>query len=125
MIALCTSFIRRQTFGCPHAQEFCNLAKLLQPNQRQQLFVKLISLGMFAVLTRILQHCDTEAKLRATDILMAVIGHDPAPLRSFLLQQSGNALLGAMVRELVHGGDTGMPEQVNERSKNHMFVIFD
>jgi hypothetical protein len=45
------------------------------------------------VLTRILQCSSPPVKLRATDILLSALAHDPGPLRAFLATQQGTALL--------------------------------
>lgn len=98
-------------------QEFCGLAKHLQPAHRQLLFNKLVTLGMFEVATKILQHSSPEVKLRATDILMSAMQHDPTPLRHFLYSQKDHELFALLIDEFVQGSTGGLAEQVAELLK--------
>ncbi|WIA20078.1 hypothetical protein OEZ85_005938 [Tetradesmus obliquus] len=98
-------------------QEFCSLAKHLQLLQRQNLWNKMTQLGMFEVITRILQSSSAPVKLRATDILLSALAHDPSPLRSFLAAQPGHSLLDCLVKEFVGSEQSGLPEQIAELLK--------
>lgn len=103
----------------PHlAQELCSLSKHLQLTQRQALWSKMQQLGLFDVLTKVIASGSPCVKLRATDILLSTLGHDPLPLRSFLTRQPGNELLGLLVREMLSApDDSGLPEQIAELLK--------
>jgi hypothetical protein len=69
------------------------------------------------VITRILQ-CSTPAvKLRATDILLSALAHDPMPLRNFLASPNGRQLLSSLVVEFVSSDESGLPEQIAELLK--------
>ncbi|KAG2493475.1 hypothetical protein HYH03_008292 [Edaphochlamys debaryana] len=98
-------------------QEFCSLARHLQQQQRAGLFNRLIQLGLFEVVTRIMLHSSDEVKLKATDILMSSMQHDVLALREFLYKQPEHTLFGLLVRELTDGRDTGLAEQVCESIK--------
>eukprot|EP00877_Chromochloris_zofingiensis_P013810 jgi/Chrzof1/8683/Cz03g20120.t1 len=102
-------------------QELCGLAKHLQPESRRSLFSKLIQLGMFEIITKILQHSTTDVKLRATDILLSAMAHDPLPLRTFLTQQPDNELLGTLIKDFIAGDENGLAEQIAELFK----ALFD
>ena len=61
-----------------------------------------------------------EAKLRATDVLLSSLAHDPLPLRQFFTSEkpggaggSGSGLMGLLVRGLVAGSNDGLPEQIS------------
>lgn len=97
-------------------QEFCGLARHLQQQPRNELFGKLVQLGVFDVVTRIMASSSDEVKLKATDILMSTMQHDVAALRTFLYQPT-NTLFSLLVSELTDGADTGLGEQVCELLK--------
>ncbi|KAG2450841.1 hypothetical protein HYH02_004675 [Chlamydomonas schloesseri] len=98
-------------------QEFCSLARHLQQQQRASLFNRLVQLGLFEVVTRIIEHSVDDVKLKATDILMSSMQHDVTALREFLYKQAGHTLFGLLVRELTDSTDAGLAEQVCEALK--------
>jgi protein phosphatase-4 regulatory subunit 3 len=99
-------------------QELCSLSKHLQLTQRQALWSKMQQLGLFEVLTKVIASGAPAVKLRATDILLSTLGHDPVPLRNFLTGQPGHELLGLLVREMLSApDDSGLPEQIAELLK--------
>jgi hypothetical protein len=99
-------------------QELCSLSKHLQLTQRQALWSKMQQLGLFEVLTKVIATGAAAVKLRATDILLSTLGHDPVPLRNFLTAQPGHELLGLLVREMLGApDDSGLPEQIGELLK--------
>lgn len=100
-------------------QELCGLTKHLQATQRNSLLLRLVGLGLFEVITTIMQaHGSPEVKLRATDILLADVQHDPSQLRGYLLQEGqGNALFTCLIQALLHPSDSGLQEQVLEMMK--------
>lgn len=99
-------------------QEFCNLARHLQPDHRNQLFSKLVQLGLFEQVTHIMTVGSDAVKLKATDILLSVMQHDTPALRNFLQKQPEHKLFGLLVRELGEGsGESGLAEQVSELLK--------
>lgn len=98
-------------------QEFCSLARHLQQNARSQLFQKLVQLGLFDVVTRIMKHSSDTVKLKATDILVSVMQHDTTALRNFLRKQPEHMLFSLLVREFLTGGEGGLPEQIGELLK--------
>ena len=70
----------------PGSQELCALSKHLQVPAREGVMSKLQGMGLFEVLSSVMQHGEPELKLRATDILMSVVDQDAAPLRAFIVQ---------------------------------------
>lgn len=56
-------------------------------------------------------------KLRATDILLSALAHDPMPLRNFLASSNGRQLLNSLVVEFVSSDESGLPEQIAELLK--------
>lgn len=103
---------------CPQMQELCSLSKHLQLTQRQALWSKMQQLGLFEVLTKVIASGAPAVKLRATDILLSTLGHDPLPLRNFLTRQPGHELFGLLVKEMLGAqDDSGLPEQIAELLK--------
>ncbi|PSC74221.1 Serine threonine-phosphatase 4 regulatory subunit 3 isoform B [Micractinium conductrix] len=100
-------------------QELCGLTKHLQAQQRNSLLLRLVGLGLFQVITTIMQQPGSaEVKLRATDILLADVQHDPAQLRSYLLSPGeGAVLFSLLIRALLDSSDSGLQEQVLEMLK--------
>lgn len=99
-------------------QELASLAKHLQASQRANLFEKLVALGLFDAMGRVLDYGDNAAaQLRAADIVLVSAIHDPGPLRRYLLSpEKGSQLFGRLVAALLSSDTkrTGMPEQVLE-----------
>ena len=112
-------------------QELTSLARHLQAAQRNALLARLAHLGMFEVVTEVLQSGDNEARQRAMDVLLAVVAHDPAPLRGFLQDDSdiggggglvpsqaqharGAALFRQLVASIMEQSAGGLQEQALE-----------
>jgi len=72
---------------------------------------------LLQVITRILQSSSAFVKLRATDVLLSALAHDPLPLRSFLAGQAGHQLLDCLVTEFISSEQSGLPEQIAELLK--------
>ena len=49
-------------------------------------------------LTGVLVHGGKEMQLKATDVLICVVQHEPAPVREFLLRQQDSTLFKSIVR---------------------------
>ena len=96
-------------------QEICDHAKHLQLQQRHQLFVSLIKLGLFDVTCSILQDEDDSIRLKGMDVMMSTLQHDPSSLRSFLMQQENkenSTLLKTMIDTLMLESESGLQEQM-------------
>jgi hypothetical protein len=72
---------------------------------------------LLQVITRILQSSSAFVKLRATDVLLSALAHDPLPLRSFLASQAGHQLLECLVTEFISSEQSGLAEQIAELLK--------
>jgi protein phosphatase 4 regulatory subunit 3 len=96
-----------------YLQELVGLARHVQASQRNALLAKLVDLGLFPVLASVLKAGDTAAKLRAADVLLASVAHDPAPLRAYL-QGEGTELFSAMVDAIHDSNTAGLQEQCLE-----------
>ncbi|KAI3423413.1 hypothetical protein D9Q98_010630 [Chlorella vulgaris] len=98
-------------------QELCGLTKHLQAQQRNSLLLRLVGLGLFEVMSAIMQRGGPEVKLKATDILLSDVQHDPSQLRAFLLTEQGNELFALLIKALLDSSDSGVQEQVLEMLK--------
>ncbi|XP_068659853.1 uncharacterized protein [Aristolochia californica] len=82
-------------------QEFCSLSKSLQLVQQLRLFRDLVSEGIFDIITDVLQSPDKRLVLTGTDILLLFLNQDPNLLRTYIIQQEGNTLLGLLVKGML------------------------
>ncbi|XP_068662034.1 uncharacterized protein [Aristolochia californica] len=82
-------------------QEFCSLSKSLQLVQQLRLFRDLVSEGIFDIITDVLQSPDKRLVLTGTDILLLFLNQDPNLLRTYVIQQEGNTLLGLLVKGML------------------------
>ena len=56
------------------------------------------SVCLMQVLTRVLKHGTTALQLRATDVMLSAMQHDPAPLRAFMRSQKDHELFHLLVK---------------------------
>ncbi|XP_058076117.1 uncharacterized protein LOC131224775 isoform X2 [Magnolia sinica] len=82
-------------------QEFCSLSKSLQLVQQLRLFRDLVNEGIFDIITDVLQSPDKRLVLTGTDILILFLNQDPNLLRTYVIQQEGNVLLGLLVKGMI------------------------
>ncbi|KAJ3669640.1 hypothetical protein LUZ60_011590 [Juncus effusus] len=81
--------------------EFCTLSKSLQIVQQLRLFRDLANEGVFEIMADVLQSQDKKIVSAGTDILILFLNQDPNLLRSFIIQQEGNTLLGLLVKGML------------------------
>lgn len=95
-------------------QELAAQAKHLQPGNRQQLLTRLMSLGLFEVISKVMVGQDESLQYKATDILLSSVHHDPSALRGYMLDASGQQLFGQLIQLLVTSREAGLQEQILE-----------
>ncbi|XP_072955005.1 uncharacterized protein [Typha angustifolia] len=81
--------------------EFCSLSKSLQLVQQLRLFRDLANEGIFDIVADVLQSQDKKLVSVGTDILILFLNQDPNLLRSYIVLQEGNSLLGLLVKGMV------------------------
>ncbi|RWW09529.1 hypothetical protein GW17_00026982, partial [Ensete ventricosum] len=81
--------------------EFCNLSKSLQPVQQLRLFRDLVAEGIFDIVTDALQSQDRKLVSAGTDILILFLNLDPSLLRTYVIQQEANSLLGLLIEGMI------------------------
>ncbi|KAJ4969136.1 hypothetical protein NE237_015837 [Protea cynaroides] len=81
--------------------EFCSLSRSLPLVQQLRLFRDLMNEGIFDIITDALQSQDKRLVLTGTDILILFLNQDPNLLRSYVIRQEGNPLLGLLVKGMI------------------------
>ncbi|XP_062198148.1 uncharacterized protein LOC133900883 isoform X2 [Phragmites australis] len=81
--------------------EFCTLSKSLPLVQQLRLFRDLSGEGVLEIISDVLQSQDRKIVSAGTDILILFLNQDPNLLRSYIVQQEGNSLLGHLVKGMV------------------------
>uniref|UniRef100_A0A0E0MVS8 Serine/threonine-protein phosphatase 4 regulatory subunit 3-like central domain-containing protein n=1 Tax=Oryza rufipogon TaxID=4529 RepID=A0A0E0MVS8_ORYRU len=76
--------------------EFCTLSKSLPLVQQLRLFRDLSGEGVFDIISDVLQSQDRKIVSAGTDVLILFLNQDPNLLRSYIVQQEGNSLLGLL-----------------------------
>lgn len=95
-------------------QELCLQMKHLQPSLRADLLAQMAKLGLYEVMTDVIQKGSPQVQLRAMDVLLSALQHNPPQLRAFMLQQRDHTLFTSLITALKHGADGGLQEQVVE-----------
>ncbi|MBA0780407.1 hypothetical protein Gotri_004507 [Gossypium trilobum] len=81
--------------------EFCSLSKSLQMGQQLPIFRDLMNEGIVDIITDALQSEDKKIVLMGTDILILFLNQDPNLLRSYVVRQEENLLLGLLVKGMI------------------------
>lgn len=101
-------------------RQCCAVAKNLQGPGRAQLYQSFISNGLFSVVTFALQHYDPAVRVAGTDVLVAMIDHDPTMMRSHIyktLNEKAQPLTDTLIELLLAEGDLGVKAQVADAIK--------
>ncbi|KAI9794139.1 MAG: Platinum sensitivity protein [Piccolia ochrophora] len=101
-------------------QQCCAIAKNLQAPARSQLYTNFIQNGLFQVINYALRHRDASVRIAGTDVLVAMIDHDPAMMRAFIFKQINDkvtpltdTLIGLLLVEV----DLGVKAQIADAIK--------
>ncbi|KAI5007565.1 serine/threonine-protein phosphatase 4 regulatory subunit 3B isoform X2 [Hordeum vulgare subsp. vulgare] len=101
--------------------EFCTLSKSLPLVQQLRLFRDLSGEGVFEIVSDVLQSEDRKIVSAGTDIVILFLNQDPNLLRSYIVQQEGNALLGLLVKGMV----TDFGEQMHCQFLEILRILMD
>ncbi|XP_042517285.1 serine/threonine-protein phosphatase 4 regulatory subunit 3-like isoform X1 [Macadamia integrifolia] len=93
--------IRHSSLQVFFLHEFCSLSRSLQLVQQLRLFRDLMNEGIFDIITDALRSPDKRLVLTGTDILILFLNQDPNLLRSYVIRQEGNPLLGLLVKGMI------------------------
>ncbi|KAG8624738.1 hypothetical protein KVT40_007805 [Elsinoe batatas] len=101
-------------------QHLCAVAKNIQATSRAQLFQNFINGGLFNVLTFALTHPDAAVRVAGSDILVALIDHDPAMMRTYIfkaINEKTKPLTDTLVELLLVEQDLGVKTQMADAIK--------
>jgi protein phosphatase 4 regulatory subunit 3 len=101
-------------------QQCCAVAKSLQNGARNTLYQNFISAGLFAVIIFALRHPDASVRVAGTDILVALIDHDPLMMRSQIfkaIQEKTKPLTDTLIELLLVEVDLGVKAQMADAIK--------
>ncbi|PWW79051.1 DUF625-domain-containing protein [Tuber magnatum] len=101
--------------GVLFIQQCCSIAKNLQGPVRSQLYNHFIQNGLFAVIDFALLHEDASVRIAGTDVLVAMIDHDPAMMRAFIFRQISDKqkpLTDTLIELLLGEQDLGVKAQI-------------
>lgn len=101
-------------------QHLCAVAKNIQAASRAQLFQNFIGGGLFNVLTFALTHPDAAVRVAGSDILVALIDHDPAMMRTYIfkaINEKTKPLTDTLVELLLIEQDLGVKTQMADAIK--------
>lgn len=93
-------------------QELISLSRHIQAAQRQDILRHLCNLGLFQVMSDVLESDDPVAKLRATESVLSTVVHDPVLLRSYIQNNDkGAVIFQQLVSILLQKHRSGLQEQ--------------
>lgn len=101
-------------------QNCCAVSKNLQGPSRAQLYQNFIQHGLFTVITFALRHHDASVRVAGTDILVALIDHDPHLVRSHIfaaIKEKGVPLTDTLIELLLVEVDLGVKSQMADAIK--------
>jgi protein phosphatase-4 regulatory subunit 3 len=101
-------------------QNCCAVSKNIQAQSRAQLYQNFINNGLFAVITFALQHVDAAVRVAGTDILVALIDHDPHMVRNHIfaaIKDKTTPLTDTLISLLLVEVDLGVKSQMADAIK--------
>ncbi|KAH0537593.1 hypothetical protein FGG08_005625 [Glutinoglossum americanum] len=101
-------------------QQCCAIAKNLQAPARAQLYTSFIQNGLFHVINFALRHPDASVRIAGTDVLVAMIDHDPTMMRAFIFKQINEKqtpLTDTLIELLLVEIDLGVKAQIADAIK--------
>lgn len=110
---------RRKDAVC-FIQQCCAIAKNLQPQARQSLYGSFVQNGLLNVIIYALGQHDAAIRIAGTDILVAMIDHDPAMVRSHIftaIADKRTPLTDTLIDLLLVENDLGVKAQAADAIK--------
>lgn len=96
------------------------VAKNIQAQSRAQLYHNLIQAGLLHVLTFALRHPDPAVRIAGSDILVALIDHDPVMMRTYIfkaINEKTKPLTDTLIELLLVEVDLGVKAQMADAIK--------
>ncbi|KAK3686825.1 Platinum sensitivity protein [Vermiconidia calcicola] len=101
-------------------QNCCAVSKNIQAQSRAQLYQNFIHHGLFNVVTFALRHHEASVRVAGTDILVALIDHDPHLVRNHIftaIKEKGVPLTDTLIELLLVEVDLGVKSQMADAIK--------
>ncbi|KAF2768622.1 DUF625-domain-containing protein [Teratosphaeria nubilosa] len=101
-------------------QNCCAVSKNIQAPSRAQLYSNFIGHGLFRVITFALRHQEASVRVAGTDILVALIDHDPHLVRSQIfsaIKEKNTPLTDTLIELLLVEVDLGVKSQMADAIK--------
>lgn len=101
--------------GIQFIQNCCQVAKSIQLQARHQLYTNFISNGVFSVIDQALLDSDPAVRIATTDVLVALIDHDPVMVRQHVYRQINEKqkpLTHTLIELLLEEQDMGVKMQI-------------
>ena len=98
-------------------QACCAIAKNLQPQARNDLYISFLRHGLLPVINYGMRHDDVSVRSAATDILVSMMDHDPTLVRHTIydqMQKHSPLLTDALISRLLVESDLGIKSQISE-----------
>lgn len=111
---------RRKKEAVLFIQQCTAIAKNLQPPARQTLYNNFLAHGLLHVINFGLRHSDVAVRVGATDILVAMIDHDPQMIRQTIYRQIHEKqppLTDSLIDLLLVEVDLGVKSQISDALK--------
>lgn len=112
--------IRRKKDAVGFIQQCCAIAKNLQAPARASLYSNFIQNGLLSVITFALLNKDASVRIAGTDILVAMIDHDAAMVRSYIFKamaEKKTPLTDTLIELLLVEVDLGVKAQASDAIK--------
>ncbi|KAK3107988.1 Platinum sensitivity protein, partial [Teratosphaeriaceae sp. CCFEE 6253] len=96
-------------------QNCCAVSKNIQMQNRAQLYQNFVQHGLFAVVTFALRYHDAAVRVAGTDILVALIDHDPHMVRNHIfnaMKENTTPLTDTLIELLLVEVDLGVKSQM-------------
>lgn len=96
-------------------QNCCAVSKALQAQSRAQLYSNFIQHGLFGIITFAMRHHEAQVRVGGTDILVALIDHDPHMVRNHIftaMKEKAPPLTDTLIELLLVEGDLGVKCQM-------------
>ena len=110
---------RRKDAVC-FIQQCCAIAKNLQPQARQSLYGSFVQNGLLNVIVFALSQNEAPIRIAGTDILVAMIDHDPSMVRSHIFKaiaEKRTPLTDTLIELLLIENDLGVKAQAADAIK--------
>lgn len=101
-------------------RDCCAVSKNIQAQSRAQLYNNFITHGLFKVITYALRHHEAQVRVAGTDILVALIDHDPGLVRNHIftaIKDKTTPLTDILIELLLVEVDLGVKSQMADATK--------